>query len=199
MRFADAGQVDVTLGRDARIASGVGVSQEERAQLIDGNLVTHRVKGWHQLFADDNRRGIDQAQTVDQDVVGLRGVEHGADTADLADRQHADQQFRAIFNKYADHIAFFQATGKQVVGETVGPLVDLFITETIVLVEQRRSLRVARNRLFEGPPQAAGLIDLELGSFDSPDEPRNGPGDRGDFAQHHAPGNHVAIATHVTS
>lgn len=118
-------QVDIARGHRRRRLFG----NVPGALRINRHLPAHGVVGFGQLRADHNRHRVYQGQAVDQHCLGLRGVEHGADAADLGHRQHGQQQFGTVFNKQRDHIPLANALGLQVMGDAVGMLVGLAVTE----------------------------------------------------------------------
>ncbi|EXF95566.1 hypothetical protein HK44_025065 [Pseudomonas fluorescens HK44] len=122
----------------------------------------------------------------------MRGIEHGADRANLGHHQHRDQQFRAVFDEDPDHITFANTLGNQIMSNAVGPLVDLCITESDFTLQQRRAIGIAVRRLLEAPTEAAGLIRLyDIGDLKPPDHPWQGFGNGRQLTEHHAPGDHV--------
>ncbi|MNF54343.1 hypothetical protein D3C84_357700 [compost metagenome] len=129
-----------------------------------------------------------------QRLLGLRGIEHGTDGAELGDGQYRDQQFRTVLDEDPDHVALADTLGMQVMGDPVGPLVGLGITEADRAVQQRRPLGVALRRLLKGKRQAAGLVRLfDVGDFEPLDHPWQGFDDGRQLTEHHAPGNHVLV------
>jgi hypothetical protein len=89
--------------------------------------------------------------------------------------------------------------GHQVMGDAIGPLIDLGVTEADLALQQRRPFGVAQCGLFETPAQATGLLRiLDVGNLHALDHAGNGFGDSRQLAEHHAPGDGVVRrAAHV--
>ncbi|MNS85364.1 hypothetical protein D3C72_1192270 [compost metagenome] len=130
-----ADQIDVPVGRNARMAVGVLIGDKPGARCSDRYLIANRRIRRKQFFAHNNRHRRHQIHTVDKCVTRLRGVEQRADRADLGQRQNGHQQFRAVFDKHRDHVALADALPVQIVSDAVGPLVDLRIGQPHIAVQ----------------------------------------------------------------
>ncbi|MNI14080.1 hypothetical protein D3C73_673310 [compost metagenome] len=186
-------QVDVAIRRNARLAPGVLVGDKPGACCGNGHPLANRFKRWHQLFTDNDCHGRHQIQAVNQGVTGLRGVEQGTDGTDLGHRQDGHQQFRPVLDEHRHPIAFADALGEQVMSDAIGPLVDLPIAEHHLPLQQGRTIGIAQGGLLERPAQPTRLCRVrDVRRLHALHHPRDGFGDRRQFAEHHAPGDRVA-------
>ncbi|MCY1394682.1 hypothetical protein D9M71_96060 [compost metagenome] len=195
---ADSHQVDEPFRRDTRLARGVLIGDEPGSGRLDRHPISYRQIRRNQLLTDNDRHRRHQIHTVHQGIAGLRGIEQGTDRADLGHRQNRHQQFRAVLDEDRHHVALADTLADQVMGDAVGPLVDLAVTERDVVLQQRRAIRVAQCGLFETPAQTTRLGRvLDVGGLHAPHHPGDGLGDGRQLAEHHAPGNRVVRrATH---
>ena len=107
---------------------------------------------------------------VGEHLALLGGVDQGGTDAQLGAAQHGGQQLGTVFHVHRHGIAFLQADGGQVIGDAVGPGIELLVGELPVLVEDGDAVGVAVGGLFESHPQAqrrVGVGDLaHPGAFD---------------------------------
>ena len=163
------GQVGEAFRGGARVGQGVLVGEVEEV-LLQVQVVTHFLDHVHQLLADDRRLGFYQVEAVGEYLALLGGVDQGGTDAQLGAAQHGGQQLGTVFHVHHHGVAFLQADGGQVVGDAVGPGIELLVGELPVLVEDGDAVGVAVGGLFESHPQAqrrVGVGDLaHLGAFD---------------------------------
>ncbi|MNN28184.1 hypothetical protein D3C81_1417440 [compost metagenome] len=136
-----------------------------------------------------------------QGVAGLRGVDQRTDRPDLGHGQNGHQQFRTVFDEHRHHIALADALADQVMGDAIGPLVDVGVAQRHRALQQGRAIGVAQRGLLETPAQTARLGRVrdvcDLHAFH---HPWDGFGNGRQLAEHHAPGNRVLRCTaHASS
>lgn len=159
------------------------------------HVLVHSLERRQQLVADDGGLGLHQVDAVRQHLAGLRGVDHGGDHAELAERDHGGEQLGAVLDVDGDHVALLQALGLEVVGHAVGPLVELRVGEADVLVQHRGSMRVFPRGLLDRPAEADVLGRIGIGGEQQPlDHLRETGGDFRELAGEGYGGDDVLLA-----
>ncbi len=192
------GQVGEAFRGGARVGQGVLVGEVEEV-LLQVQIVTDFLDHVHQLLTDDRRLGLHQVEAVYQHFPFLGGVDQGGAHAQFGTADKRGRKLRTVLHVQGHGVAFLQADGGQVVGDAVGPGVELAIGVAAVAVNHREAVRIVRRHLLEShaqPQRPGGVGDLaHPGAFD---QARQVHHHFRHFAQHFGQGNNVGL-THSVS
>ena len=133
-------------------------------------MIAYFLDHFHQFLTDDRRLGFHQVEAVSQHFSFLGGVDQSGAHAQFGTADKRGRKLGTVLHIQRHGVAFLQADGGQVVGDAVGPGIELLVGELPVLVEDGDAVGVAVGGLFESHPQAqrrVGVGDLaHLGAFD---------------------------------
>src|SRR5690606_3769938 len=102
--------------------------------------------------ADDGGLGLHQIDAVGEDLASLGGVHQSGADAQFGTGQHRGHQFRAVLDIHHHGVAFLQPDGGEVVGDAVGPGVELPVGEFGVLVNNGDAVGVGGGGGLEFDP-----------------------------------------------
>ena len=188
------GQVGEAFRGGARVGQGVLVGEVEEV-FLQVQVIAYFLDHFHQFLTDDRRLGFHQVEAVSQHFPFLGGVDQSGAHAQFGTADKRGRKLGTVLHIQRHGVAFLQADGGQVVGDTVGPGIELAIGVAAVAVNHREAVRIVRRHLLEShaqPQRRVGVGDLaHPGAFD---QARQVHHHFRHFAQHFGQGNNVGLA-----
>ena len=84
-----------------------------------------------------------------QHFIGLAGVHHASNQAQLQTSEHSYYNFRPVFDIDRDSITFHQATRFKIMGKLVDPLIQFGPTYTLVLIANSGLITQGQSIVFQ--------------------------------------------------